>query len=121
MIKAFPKQVFIFLLLFMGQYTLAQVRFTASISPAQINKDEYAQLKLSVENANEVQDIIPPQLKNFTVISGPNQESGMSNINGDVKKYIAISYIIKPNGPGNFTIPPATAKADGGTDRKSVV
>lgn len=96
----------------------AQVRFTASISPSEIGKDEYAQLKLIVENAKEVQQINPPNLKDFVIVSGPNQENGMSMINGVVKKYIALSFILKPKGTGSFTIPSALANADG-TDLKS--
>ena len=119
--KTFPKKIFFFLSLLFSQYVPAQVRFSASLSPSQISKDEYTQLKLSVENARDVQDITPPQLKNFTIISGPNQESGMSSINGDVKKYIAIVYILKPRGPGTFTIAPATAIADGATYQSNAV
>ncbi len=110
---SFLQKIFLFLFLLSGYYAGAQVKFTASISPAEIGRDEYAQLKLMVENAAEVQQIIPPRLKNFTIVSGPNQESGMSMVNGTVKKYIALSYIIKPKAVGNFSIPPAMAKADG--------
>ena len=115
MTNVFTKQLLISLLLLATHCATAQVRFVASISPGQINKNAYAQLKFSVENANDVQDIIPPQLNDFIVISGPNQESGMSNINGDIKKYVAITYVIKPKGPGNFSFPPATAHVDGAT------
>ena len=115
MTNVFTKQLLFFLLVLIAHAVTAQVRFVASISPGQINRNAYAQLKFSVENANDVQDIIPPQLNNFIVISGPNQESGMSNINGDIKKYVAITYIIKPKGPGNFSFPPATAHVDGAT------
>ncbi len=103
---------FVFLLLNV-QFAYPQVKFSASISPEQISKDEFAQLRLLVENANEVQQILPPVLNNFIIISGPNQESGMSMINGNVKKYIAVNFIIKPKGPGNFTIPSTIARADG--------
>ncbi len=107
------KLILLFFLL-AGYCTYAQVKFSASISPAEIGRDEYAQLKLMVENANEVQQIVPPSLKDFTIISGPNQESGMTMINGAVKKYIALSFILKPRAAGNFTIMPAKARADAG-------
>jgi len=100
-------------LILLAQFARAQVKFSAGISPAQIGKDEYAQLKLTVENAKEVQQIQPPQLKDFVIISGPNQESGMSMINGTVKRYIALSYIIRPKKPGHFSIPPVLARIDG--------
>ena len=106
-------KIFFIILLLNGRSVSAQVRFSASASPEQISKDEVTQLRFVVENAKEVQDILPPAMNNFTIISGPNQESGMSMINGDVKKYVAISYIIQPKGAGNFTIPSTTARADG--------
>ena len=71
-----------------------------------------------VENAAEVQQIIPPNLKNFIIVSGPNQESGMTMINGAVKKYIALNFVLKPKAVGNFIIAGALAKADG-VDLKS--
>lgn len=119
--QTFLQRSFLLLFLSGGFFSSAQVRFSASITPSVIGKNEYAQLKLTVENAGEVQQIDPPQLKNFTVVGGPNQESGMSMVNGNVKKYIALSYILKPAGTGNFLIPPATAKADGATYRSNAV
>ncbi|HMK02609.1 MAG TPA: BatD family protein [Ferruginibacter sp.] len=114
------KIAFPFLLL-TGFFAGAQVKFTASISPAQIGKDEYAQLRLMVENAQVVQRIIPPRLNNFIIVSGPNQESGMSMVNGNVKKFVALSYVIKPKRVGSFSIPPASASADGAAYKSNAV
>ena len=107
------QKIFLFFFLLAGYGANAQLKFTATITPAEIGKDEYAQLKLMVENANEVQQIVPPNLNNFIIVSGPNQESGMTMNNNTVKKYIALSFIIKPKTTGSFTIPPSLAKADG--------
>jgi hypothetical protein len=112
------QKIILFFLVLGGHFASAQVKFSASLTPAEIGRDEYTQLKLMVENANEVQQITPPDLRNFTLISGPNQESGMTMINGAVKKYIALSFILKPKTTGNFSIGAATAKADG-SDYKS--
>jgi hypothetical protein len=114
------KLILLFFLL-AGYCTNAQVKFSSSISPAEIGKDEYAQLKLMVENANEVQQIVPPNLKDFTIVSGPNQESGMTMYNGVVKKYFALSFVLKPKATGNFTIPGALAKADAGDYKSNTV
>lgn len=92
---------------------IAQVKFTATITPGTIGKDETAELKLLVENAGAVQNINPPSLKDFVVVSGPNQESGMESINGNTRQYTGITYIIKPKAKGDFTIPSTTAMADG--------
>jgi BatD DUF11 like domain len=106
------KTILLFLIL-TSHVAMAQVKFSATVSASQIAKNEFVQLRLTVENGKEVQQITPPDFKNFTVVSGPNQESGMTMINGDVKQYISLNYILKPKGPGNFTIAAATAKADG--------
>jgi BatD DUF11 like domain len=108
------QKIILLLFLLQGYFVNAQVKFTASLTPAEIGKDEYTQLKLMVENADEVQQIVPPDLRDFIIISGPNQESGMTMINGVVKKYIALSFILKPKAAGSFTIMPARAKADAG-------
>lgn len=112
------QKIFLFLFILCGHWANAQIKFTASISPSEIGKDEYAQLKLMVENANEVQQIVPPVLKDFTIVSGPNPENGVTMINGVVKKYVALNFMLKPKAVGVFTIPPAMAKADAG-DYKS--
>lgn len=110
-------QKFILLILFFGFTTvgklLAQPRFTATISPATIGKNETAELKLMIENAGAADNFVAPSLKDFFVLSGPNQESGMENNNGITKQYIGISYILKPRAKGIFTIGPALAKVDG--------
>ena len=112
--QPFLQKIIVLLFLLTGYFANAQIKFSASLTPAEIGKNEYTQLKLMVENANEVQQIVPPNLSNFIIISGPNQESGMTMINGAVKKYIALSFILKPKSTGTFTIMPAQAKADAG-------
>ncbi len=97
-----------------GYCVNAQVKFSATISPAVIGKNEYAQLKLMVENASEIQQIVPPNLKDFIVISGPNQENSSVISNGVVKNSFALTYLIKPKSTGNFTILSARAKIDAG-------
>ncbi len=93
----------------------AQVKFTASISPGEINKNEYAVLRLEVQNAENVEQITAPALKDFIIVSGPNQESGMSNVNGVVKQYLALSYILQPRRSGNLELGTCSAKISGKT------
>ena len=92
---------------------VAQTHFTAILSPAKIGKNETAELKFMIENAGEVDHFTAPSLKDFMVLSGPNQESGMENNNGVTKQYIGVTYILKPRTKGNFTIGSAVAKIDG--------
>ena len=113
--KRFLKFTLIILLIFPAGRITAQVKFSASVEPARIAKDELTQLKLAVENGADIQKILPPLLNDFVVVSGPNQESGMTMINGNVKKIVALSYLLKPRKPGKFTLKPATAVVDGTT------
>lgn len=93
--------------------SFAQVSFTAECPQKKIGKNDYLQIQFKVDHATNVESINPPSFKNFSVVSGPNQESGMTSINGKTDQYVSIGYVLKPNGPGNYTIGPATAKADG--------
>ncbi len=95
-------------------HVYGQPGFSATISPAAINKDEYATLRIVIENANDIQQLTPPNLKNFTIVSGPNQESGMSSVNGNnIKQYVAVSFVLKPKQPGSFNIDPSVVKIAG--------
>lgn len=111
--RSFLHKIFLFFLLFAGRAATAQVKFTASVSPSEIGIKEYSELELRVENVSEIQQIVPPSLKNFDIISGPNQESGVTMINGVVKKYFSLNFIIKPRKTGRYLIPAAVATVDG--------
>ncbi|MEP6595482.1 MAG: BatD family protein [Ginsengibacter sp.] len=118
------KNIFLFLPFFYFAFQIntkavAQVKFSAVCPNKQISKNEYLQVQYIVENASNVEQIVPPSFKNFSIISGPNQQSGVSSINGNIKQFIALEYILKPQRTGNFTLDPATAKADGKTLRSN--
>ncbi|MGH2566124.1 MAG: BatD family protein, partial [Ginsengibacter sp.] len=114
--KRFLKVLFLFIFLpaitFPGAL-YAQAKFSVVCPDKKIGKNDYLQIQFMVENASNVETIIPPAFKNFSIVSGPNQQSGMTDINGNVSRYVSISYFLKPQSPGNFTIGSATAKADG--------
>ena len=112
-----PRSIKIFFFLFvLGIYhtgLFAQVRFTAEVNPSTIGKDETTELRYTIDNAKQVDEIIPPSLNDFTIVSGPNQETSIQNINGVFTQSVGMSYLIQPKNIGTFTIPAATAKADG--------
>ena len=101
------------LLILLSMKTEAQVKFTAAFSPDRIGRDDVTSLSFSVENAQDIQRIIPPSLSEFIIVGGPNQSNGTNVINGDYKQFYSIEYIIKPRGAGTFTVNSATAIADG--------
>lgn len=107
-------KVFLFLFSCISiSFSFCQVKFSASVSDRTISKNDYLQIQFTVENGGNVEGISPPSFKNFTIVSGPNQQSSMSNINGRITQSIAIGFVLKPLSTGNFTIGSATAKVDG--------
>jgi hypothetical protein len=94
-------------------YSFAQVKFSAAASSKTVGKNDYLQIQFTIENASNVEGVAPPAFKNFTIISGPNQQSSITNINGNIKHSISIGYILKPISTGTFTIASAVAKVDG--------
>lgn len=98
---------------FITSFVTAQVKFSAICPERKIGKNDYLQVQFSLENAVNAESITPPSFKNFIIVSGPNQQSGMSIVNGNVKQYVAVEFILKPQSAGSFIIPSAIAKADG--------
>lgn len=105
-------QIFVFLLCF-SQSSLSQVKFTASANETMIGKNDVVEVRFKLENARSVMSMEPPAFRHFTVVSGPNHESSTSFINGQSSSYVVLSYILKPQKAGKFTLDPATASANG--------
>ncbi len=101
----------VFSLIFAQLYS--QAKFYAASSSKKMGKNEYVQIQFTVENAASVEQIIPPAFKNFAVVSGPNQQSGVTIINGNMMQSISLGYVLKPLFTGRLVIAPALAKADG--------
>jgi hypothetical protein len=97
----------------MGNSSLAQTKFSVVCPNKAIGKNDLLKIQFKMENAINVESIIPPDFKNFNIVSGPNQESSSSNINGKVSQYVAIGFSLQPKKPGKFTIGSAKAVADG--------
>jgi hypothetical protein len=114
---AFTPVIFRYFLLFLFAFAIsfsfAQVKFSAAASSKTIGINEYLQVQFIIENAANVEGVAPPPFKDFAVVSGPNQQSSVSNINGSIKQSISVGYVLKPLTAGSFTIAPAMAKIDG--------
>ncbi|HVZ97650.1 MAG TPA: BatD family protein [Chitinophagaceae bacterium] len=111
--KIFTKPLFLFFAIVGWYHVYAQANFVAVCPQKKIGKNDYLQIEFRMENASAVESINPPAFKNFSVVSGPNEATSSSDINGKIDQSVSVSFVLKPNGPGNYTIPPATAKADG--------
>lgn len=54
-----------------------------------------------------------PDLKEFIVLSGPNQSTSMQLDNGNFSQSISFSYFLQPRNTGNFKIGPASIEVEG--------
>lgn len=99
----------------------AQAKFTTVVNETQPALNEYIQVEYTVEDAKSVENISPPQFKNFRLIQGPIQSSGMSITNGALSQFKSISYVLQPLIAGKLLVPGALAVVDGKTIRSNTV
>jgi hypothetical protein len=105
---------FIFLAaIFFVQSSFAQVKFSVVCPDKKIGKNDLLQIQFKVEGASNVDNITPPSFNNFTIVSGPNQQRSVTNINGKINQSVSIGFSLQPISTGKFTIGSATAVADG--------
>ena len=55
----------------------------------------------------------PPDFSPFEIVSGPNQQSSMTIVNGKMTQYIAYEYSLYGDKKGKFQIPPASIMVNG--------
>lgn len=96
-----------------GLFASGQVKFTTVVSSQDVGKSDYVQVEFVVENAKQIDDLIPPEFPGFRVAQGPIQSSGMSIVNGNMSQYKALSFVLEPTKTGKFTIAGASATVDG--------
>ncbi|MFK8057110.1 MAG: BatD family protein [Saprospiraceae bacterium] len=89
----------------------AQVSFSASASKQVVDQNEPFRLVFELENAAG-QNFTPPSFKNFEVISGPNQGSNTTIVNGQVSRSARITYDLLAPKPGKFILEPARVLID---------
>ena len=87
-----------------------QVKAIASANKNIILQDELIKLQFNIENADEVQQFVPPSFKGCKIVEGPHHTAGTSAINGVVNNYVSFVYIIQPGGPGSYSLSGASAK-----------
>jgi hypothetical protein len=89
------------------------VSFTAATSHNTVKTGDRFKIEFS-SNAN-LDNFKAPKLSNFRVLSGPNQSTSMSWVNGKTNSKISYSYILMAVKEGEFTIGSAVANANGKT------
>ncbi|MEO6915263.1 MAG: BatD family protein, partial [Chitinophagaceae bacterium] len=93
----------------------SQVKFYTMVSEKQPDLSQYIQVDYTIENGKSVERIATPTFKNFKIIQGPSQSSGMTYINGEMTQSKSLTYILQPLVAGKIQIPGTTAIVDGKT------
>ncbi len=110
------KKAFLFYLFLFSAITFAQ-SFIATVDNNKVAENDRFQLQFTFEgkNLNALKNFNPPSLKDFRVLSGPNQSTSMQIINGVSSSSLTLSYILMPNTTGSFTIGSASIQYEGQT------
>lgn len=89
--------------------------FTATTNSTKVGEGEQFEVSFTYSGAdiNAVSNFQAPNLKDFLVLSGPNQSSSMQIINGAVSGSRAFTYYLQPRAMGKFTIASAAITVKG--------
>ena len=97
---------FLFWILFLFVSLVKAQSFVATVDNNKVAENERFELRFTFEgkNLNALKNFNPPTLKEFRVLSGPNQSTSMQIINGVSSSSLTLSYILMPNTTGVYTI-----------------
>jgi hypothetical protein len=98
-------------LLFQVSETIAQ-KLTAS-APSQVQVGQRFRVTWELNAGGS--DFVAPEITQFRVLGGPNQSTSMQYVNGSMTQSISFSYVLEAREEGEFTLAPATIKANGNT------
>jgi len=104
--------IFTLLAILLLSFSYAQeVTFIAETSHNNVKTGDRFQIQFTANT--KFSNFKPPNLSNFRVLSGPNQSTNMSWVNGKTNHSISYSYVLMAIKKGEFTIGPAVAYANG--------
>ena len=107
--------IFVLLLLITACGRLFPQTLTASVANTKVGLGDQFEVQFSFNgpDVNSVSGFRSPDFANFMILSGPNQSTSMSIINGAVSGSLTYSYYIQPKSIGSFTIGSATVTYKG--------
>lgn len=97
-------------------YSGAQT-FTAELNKKNVGLNEEFEIAFiySASDFNNLSSFTPPDFRDFTVLTGPNQTQSTQIINGVMSGSRSFSYYLQPKKEGTFTIGRASITAGGKT------
>ena len=115
MVKMNFKYGILLLILVSFTNSLLAQKFELTVDKTTIKQNERFKIYLTFDGGDRsnFKGYKPPSFKDFSVLSGPNQSSSMSIINGSVSSKITYSYILVAPNLGEFTINKASLQFKG--------
>lgn len=104
---------------FINNVVAQEVEFTAATSHNALATGDRFQIEFKVNS--KISGFTPPDLSNFRVLSGPNQATNMSWVNGQTSTSLSYSYVLMAIKEGKFTIQPASVVVNGKTYKSNTI
>lgn len=89
-------------------------RFTVEVNSDTVGLGNYLEVTFTLENT-QGNHFTAPDFEGFALVSGPNQSSSFSMINGAVTQSMSFTYYLEPRETGVMTIAAATIETKEGT------
>ena len=109
------KSLLICCLFLSGLFTVQaqnDIRFTVSVSTDSVLMGNPFQVQFTVENTDVRNFEAPSFSPDFMVVSGPNQSTSITMVNGQTRQSTSYTYVLDPVGVGSFFIGPATVETN---------
>ncbi|NDC40446.1 MAG: protein BatD [Chitinophagia bacterium] len=88
----------------------AQTSFVAVPSATRIGIKDPVQVTFTINNVDNLKDVVPPAFGDFQVLQGPFTSRSVNFINGARSSSFSIIYVVQARHEGRLLIPPATAR-----------
>ncbi len=89
------------------------VTFQATVDRTRITLSDRVEVGFQLTGSQSGENFRPPDFRDFTVLSGPNQSTNFQMINGAVSTSVTFGYILQPRREGDLVIGPATIELRG--------
>jgi len=99
------------LLLYTTLLSAQDIRFTASVSKTEVGTGEQFEISFSVNGNGD--NFVAPNFGGFEVLSGPNESTSMTSINGNTSVSASYSYVLVAVREGVYTIGSALMTVNG--------
>ena len=109
--KLFKYHLVLFLIVFCAHYQLRAQSISAQVSGKRVQVGVPFEFAVVISGATT--NYNQPNLRDFDVVSGPNQSSSIQNINGVMNQQYVFSYALVARKEGRYLIPSANAIVNG--------